>query len=258
MTHSFCNSMMPFSVSRVRTTKTNYNGGSWTHIISCGERAELNFHNVNVVPGADQDLLSISALTKEYYVFHFSERKGESCYMETPDRVKLPLTKEAGLYWLTWNKAIIADSAGAGGEASCCAKSPQGLSVEEAFKDNRAVINEPLKADFWGNKYLVTFNCDVTHMTATYFCKTKAEVKDMLEDFIRYVKLLDYKIMVLTSDNGGEYSGGENNKDSPFNSVCVKNNIKQRFTAPYTPSQNGRSERVNKQDVMWCCCLPTP
>ena len=113
----------------------------------------------------------------------------------------------------------------------------------------------PLKADFWGNKYMVTFNCDVTHMTAVYFCKTKAEVKDRLEDFIKYVNSTHHEIVVLTSDNGGEYSGGENNKDSPFNSVCVKNNIFQLFTAPYTPSQNGRSERVNKTLCDAAACL---
>jgi hypothetical protein len=97
-------------------------------------------------------------------------------------------------------------------------------------------VKGPLKPDFWGNKYFVTFNDEFSRWSAVYFCKTKDEVKSRFKDFILWVEKKGYKIKVLTSDCGGEYL---------LEKVCDKYAIYHRFTSPDTPAQNGMSERVN-------------
>ena len=51
---------------------------------------------------------------------------------------------------------------------------------------------------------------------------------------------LGKKIKALRSDRGGEYISQE------FKEYLVKNGIVQHLTSPYTPQQNGVSERINR------------
>ncbi|GJZ38050.1 retrotransposon protein, putative, ty1-copia subclass [Tanacetum coccineum] len=50
---------------------------------------------------------------------------------------------------------------------------------------------------------------------------------------------LGRKIKVVRSDRGGEYV-------SPFVELCTKQGIRNEFTAPYSPQQNGIVERKNR------------
>lgn len=112
---------------------------------------------------------------------------------------------------------------------------------ESVFSD----IKGKLKGDFWGNRYLVVFACEVTRWTAVYFCRKKSQVVDRFRDFLRWVALHDFKVSRLTTDGGGEFTGGENTVNkSEFERVCVENKIIQRFSAANTQAQNGISERL--------------
>jgi len=101
-------------------------------------------------------------------------------------------------------------------------------------------VKGPMKSDFYGNKYMVTFNDEFSRYSTVYFCKTKDEVAARFEDFIIWVEKQKFKINMLTSDNGGEYDGKE------FRAVCDIYRIQQQFTAFYTSAQNGISERINR------------
>jgi hypothetical protein len=106
-------------------------------------------------------------------------------------------------------------------------------------------VKGKLKSDFYGNRYMVIFTCEVTRWTAVYFCRKKSQVVDRFGDFLKWVKLQGYSVKLLTTDGGGEYTGGENcTNPSKFERVCAKENIKQRFSAPHTQAQNGLSERL--------------
>jgi hypothetical protein len=106
-------------------------------------------------------------------------------------------------------------------------------------------VKGKLKSDFYGNRYMVIFTCEVTRWTAVYFCRKKSQVVDRFEDFLKWVKLQGYRVSLLTTDGGGEYTGGENSTNpSKFEKVCEKENIQQRFSAPNTQAQNGISERL--------------
>ena len=50
---------------------------------------------------------------------------------------------------------------------------------------------------------------------------------------------LDRKIKVIRSDRGGEYK-------APFGDFCSQNGIIHQTIAPYSPQQNGVTERKNR------------
>jgi transposase InsO family protein len=57
------------------------------------------------------------------------------------------------------------------------------------------------------------------------------------------------KIQSIWSDNGIEYTSSE------FNLYCEEAGIEHQFTAPYTPEQNGVSERRNQYIMKMVRCM---
>ncbi|CAG9839428.1 unnamed protein product [Diabrotica balteata] len=90
-----------------------------------------------------------------------------------------------------------------------------------------------------GSKYFVLFKDDCSSYCSVYFLKHKSGV---LNKF-KYFKILienqtGNKIKILRSDQGkGEYINND------FQDFIRKNGILHECSAPYTPQQNGRSER---------------
>jgi hypothetical protein len=106
-------------------------------------------------------------------------------------------------------------------------------------------VKGKMKADFFGNRYMVVFACEVTRWTAVYFCRKKSQVVDRFGDFLKWVKLHGYSVRLITTDGAGEYTAGENcTNPSKFQRVCQRENIEQRFSAANTQAQNGISERL--------------
>lgn len=63
------------------------------------------------------------------------------------------------------------------------------------------------------------------------------EFKDLVENQTRE------RIRVLQSRSEGEYISKE------FNEFCAQEGVKRQMTVPYTPQQNGATERKNKTIV---------
>ena len=117
-------------------------------------------------------------------------------------------------------------------------------------------VKGKVDADFWGNKYVITFTCEVTRWTCVYFCQKKSQAKDRLKEFIQWVKRMGHKVDRMQSDGGGEYTSNENAKVlSEFQVICLEHDIEQNFTAAHTPAQNGVAERVNRTLVEHARCL---
>lgn len=57
------------------------------------------------------------------------------------------------------------------------------------------------------------------------------------------------KIQFLRSDNGNEYTSAK------FNSFCEEAGIEHQLTTPYTPEQNGVSERRNRSVMEMAICM---
>ena len=92
-----------------------------------------------------------------------------------------------------------------------------------------------------GASYFITFTDDYTRFGHVYLISHKSEA---LECFRRYVTLvenqLDKTIKCLRTDRGGEYLSEQ------FKELCDEKGIVRQLTTPYTPQQNGVSERRNR------------
>lgn len=94
---------------------------------------------------------------------------------------------------------------------------------------------------FDNHNYFVTFIDDFTHYTVTYLMHSKSEVFKCFKDFVaKSENLFNSKIVNLYCDNGREYLSNE------FGEFCVGKGIMYHLTVPYTPQQNGVSERMNR------------
>ncbi|GJX33724.1 putative RNA-directed DNA polymerase [Tanacetum coccineum] len=92
-----------------------------------------------------------------------------------------------------------------------------------------------------GASYFLTFTDDFSRYGYVYLLKHKHEVFETFKVFKSEVELqLGKKIKALRSDRGGEYLSQE------FKEYLGKNGIVQHLTSPYTPQQNGVSERRNR------------
>ena len=107
--------------------------------------------------------------------------------------------------------------------------------------------------DFWGNRYICTWTCESTRWSYVSFMAKKSDAKKEYAKFIEWTELMGFKIEILNSDSGGEYTSSNGkltvNQNAKviteFEHISKANKIQQRFTAPYTPEHNGVSERLN-------------
>ena len=96
-------------------------------------------------------------------------------------------------------------------------------------------------ASVGASRYFVTFIDDFSRYNAVYFMKNKSEVLDKFKEFVAVSEnQTGKKVKRLRADNGGEYTSGE------FKKYCKNHGILQEATIPYTPQQNGVSERMNR------------
>ena len=101
-----------------------------------------------------------------------------------------------------------------------------------------------------GSKYFILFIDDFSRMCWVYFLKQKSEVADVFRRFKSLVEnQADCRIKVLRSDNGTEYTSEK------FGSFCEEVGIQHQLTIPYTPQQNGVSERKNCTVMEMARCL---
>ncbi|GBN66273.1 hypothetical protein AVEN_232780-1 [Araneus ventricosus] len=76
-----------------------------------------------------------------------------------------------------------------------------------------------------------------------FFLKHTSEVQDVLVDFVVHAKNVEHNIKEILSANGGEFD------NEPVRQTLRKHGIFQRLTAPYSPAQNGSSDRDNQTIV---------
>ena len=92
-----------------------------------------------------------------------------------------------------------------------------------------------------GYQYFVVFVDDFTHFVVVYLIRTKDEVLSKFVDFEAMASAhFNLRISKFRSDNGGEFYGRE------FQKFCRSKGIQMIPTCPYTPQQNGVSERMNR------------
>jgi transposase InsO family protein len=83
-----------------------------------------------------------------------------------------------------------------------------------------------------------------------FFLKFKSEVAGVFWKFKKMVENQSgCKIQAVRSDNGKEYTSAE------FNMFCEEAGIEHQLTTPYTPQQNGVSERRNRYIMEMARCM---
>ena len=98
----------------------------------------------------------------------------------------------------------------------------------------------PLEASFSGARYLLTFTDDYSRHIWVVLVKAKSEVFRAFQELdTRFYNQFARHIQCIRTDNGGEFS------NSSFSEYCAAYGIQQQFTTPYSPHQNGVSERLN-------------
>ncbi len=100
---------------------------------------------------------------------------------------------------------------------------------------------------FGGQKYFVTFIDDFSRYCKVYFIRHKSQVLEKFKEFEALAtNELGVNIGTLKSDNGGEYE---------FEAYLKSRGIRQELTTPYSPQQNGVSERMNRTLMESARCM---
>ena len=100
----------------------------------------------------------------------------------------------------------------------------------------------PISPAALGNSsYLAKFTDVYSRFSVVYFLKNKSS-SSVLDSFIKFERDLAIafgrRVQYLRSDQGTE------RKNRNFKKYCERTGVIQQFTAPYTPQQNGISERA--------------
>ena len=98
----------------------------------------------------------------------------------------------------------------------------------------------PFCYSFSNYRYFVLFKDDYSGFRFVYFMKAKSEVPEKLKWMLAECKARGITVTELLSDNGGEFDNAEVQK------ILHESGIRQRLVMPYTPQQNGCSERENR------------
>lgn len=109
----------------------------------------------------------------------------------------------------------------------------------------------PMRTESNGRgKYFVTFIDDYSRWCEVYILKNKSDVFQAFRNYKSHVeKQTGHQIKALQSDNGKEYCS------NIFTEYLRSHGIKRRLSAPYTPQQNGVSERKNRTLVEMARCM---
>ena len=90
-------------------------------------------------------------------------------------------------------------------------------------------------------KYALVIVDEFTRYTWVYFLHTKSETASILIDHVKQLdKMVKDSVKILRSDNGTEF------KNLIMEEFCKNHGIKQEFSDPGTPQQNGVVERKNR------------
>ncbi|KAJ9533036.1 hypothetical protein QJQ45_018125 [Haematococcus lacustris] len=92
-----------------------------------------------------------------------------------------------------------------------------------------------------GSRYFATFLDELTSLSVVVMLKQKSDVPNAVMHVVQLLeKQSGHQVRVLRSDNGSEYF------NSKLSSWCSSKGIRQEHSAPYSPEQNGRAERLNR------------
>lgn len=251
----------------------------------------INLTNTLHVPSLTTNLMSVSKITDKGHEVLF--KRNEALVINPRKHVILKARKENGLYYIQSNQdrysyfssqimewheklghinendlknakkkeCILGLQFNPSEKLDKCETCIKGKFSRLPFPENAKSKNllEVIHSDVWGPfnvqspggaKYYVTFIDGYSRYCKIYFMKHKSEVLEKFKIYkVEVENEHDKKIKYLQSDNGTEYCNQE------FDNYLKKCGIQRRFSAPYTPQQNGLAERKNRTLLDKARCL---
>ncbi|GBO34279.1 hypothetical protein AVEN_151205-1 [Araneus ventricosus] len=116
-------------------------------------------------------------------------------------------------------------------------------------KNRPTVAGEQINADvcgpmqeisLGGARYYVCFKDDFIKFRRVFFKRKKSEVVNCLKTCISESEAAGHRIKELLSDGGTEFNNSE------VKALLASKGISNRISMPYTPEQNGATERENR------------
>ncbi|KAL4035165.1 hypothetical protein IC575_003845 [Cucumis melo] len=251
--------LKPTNITKVRIGNEDYisvKGKGTIVIASC--KGTKHIQDVLFVPDINQNLLCVGQLIEKCFKVTF---ENEYCLIKDAAnqdifKVKMkrksfslnPLEEEQSVFALKedvtqlWHKRVghyhhqgllqltelALDFPKLSEEISSCKACHFGKQNRKSFP----------KSSWRATKKLQLIHTDVAE-AAHVFWKFKARVENES----------DCKIQIVRSDNGKEYVSAE------FNKFCEDSGIKHQLIAPYTPQQNGVSEKRNRYIMQMTRCM---
>ena len=134
---------------------------------------------------------------------------------------------------------------------ACVQAKQHETSFPKAIKNNREPTSpgELTHTDVWGpysvrsihgNLYFITFLDDSTRRPRLRFLKGKDEGGQAVKDYVMYLRAQGLIARFLCCDQGTEYLNDE------LKTWLSEQGVEIQSTAPYSPSQNGAAERLNR------------
>jgi transposase InsO family protein len=91
-----------------------------------------------------------------------------------------------------------------------------------------------------GHQYYLLFVDDATRYTTVNFLKRKDEASSRVKEYLTYLKTQGKSPCAIRTDRGTEFV------NDPLKAWCREQGYDVQLTAPYSPSQNGIAERMNR------------
>ncbi|KAL8108679.1 hypothetical protein AgCh_024951 [Apium graveolens] len=210
----------------------SYGDGNIGKILGYGKIKIENIiiENVVLVVGLKHNLISVSQICDKGYHVNFYE---EHCEIVSKSDGKITLigVRHGSLYEARKAK-----------QRKTSFKSKTESSILKLYHLLHVDLFGPMNVMSISKKrYALVIADEYTRYTCVYFLHTKYESPSILLDHVRELeKGSTYKGKIIRSDNGTEF------KSSSIEEFCKIKGIKQEFSAPGTPQQNGVVERKNR------------
>src|SRR5260221_1716876 len=91
-----------------------------------------------------------------------------------------------------------------------------------------------------GNKYYLLLVDNASHYTTMEFLKTKSQATQYIKDYMTHLIAHGKSPTAIHMDCGSEFV------NEPLRTWCHSKGIWYQMTTPYSPSQNGVAERMNR------------
>ncbi|CAL8097191.1 unnamed protein product [Prunus armeniaca] len=227
---------------------------------------------VMIVPGLDENLLSVGQMVEhgywlvfgDYMVDIYGDKQMEDPIASVPmkENICFPLSLEY-VNPLMANRVTVEESSWVWHrryghlnyinlmllqEKEMVKVHREPFDKEKAWRASQALelihydICGPMQiTTFGGNRFFLTFIDDHTRICWVLFMQHKSHVFNIFKRFKSMVELQsDYQIKKFRSDRGEEYTSLE------FSKLCEDMGLERQLTPAYSPQQNGVAERKNR------------